>query len=46
MELYKTTDCVHFGLEEPPGNGAILTVDGMYKYYHYNCDGFNDTGTC
>ena len=25
-------------------NSNQHTVNGSYKYYHYNCDGFNDCG--
>ncbi len=35
-------ECVHSGLSAPSEDKFI--IEGKYKYYHYNCDGFNDTG--
>ncbi|XP_067129178.1 ufm1-specific protease 1-like [Centruroides vittatus] len=35
---------VHSGLNFPEFGGKVRLIRGMYKYYHYLCDGFDDRG--
>ena len=40
IELENINDDLKFSCE----SYEAFTVKGSYKYYHYNCDGFDDVG--
>ncbi|GAB0090389.1 Probable Ufm1-specific protease 1 [Sergentomyia squamirostris] len=40
----KLLENVHEILPDPTPSGKSYVTRGKYKYYHYNCDGFQDVG--
>lgn len=43
MDIFKLLiQNIHEGLKPPSATGHSYLINGLYRYYHYSCDSFQD----